>query len=792
MPGRDRIVPLLLEPCEIPLRVDFRVRLDCTDHSRWEAETARLRALLDQPEPPGDDDLTCPYPGLAPFGRERFRFFHGREREVADLARKLRHQPFVLVVGPSGSGKSSLVLAGVVPRLGEREQGRWLVRTLRPGPAPLSALAGALGTVATDTGDALRVRTTADVPAAAVIASPELDRAVRELLARERPAEKILLVVDQMEEVFAQASAAERTAFLTALIGLRGIDACRVVATMRADFYPELMESELWPLDPGDRVEVAPLRGADLRRVIERPAADVGVHLDRGLTERLIADAADEPGALPLLQETMVTLWDERERRLLSLAAYEALGSGGRNGLAAVLTVRADGALSTLSPAQRAIARRVFLRLIQLGEGRDDTRRQQPVAALRAAGEDPALFDATLTHLIDQRLLTLSGGDADDGDADDRDADDRARRVDLAHEALIAVWPTLRDWIKKNRQSLRTARQTADDAHQWDAGERDPSDLYRGARLATALEWADSHRDELNVLERDFLDASRAGEASDLEAARRTNRRLGMLVRALGALLALAVGASGLAVFQSVRAGRPTAPRRKAARRCPASLPRRPSPRSPSRCLARSCWRWRRPGPTTRPRPEARCLRRCSARTAGSSPSRGPADAVRSLAFSPDGHTVATGSDSGKITFWDVALRRPRGSPLAGHRAAIQSLTFSPDGRTLASGGLDGATRLWDAASGQPIGQPLRAGEGQIWATAFSPDGALLAAAGTIRGGQDGAGQDGGGLVVVWDVREQRPREEFTVPGGRTVASVTFDHGGARLSAAGLDGSVTG
>jgi hypothetical protein len=174
--GRERLVPLLLEPCELPLQVDFRVRLDYTDEARWDNQTARLRELLETQEPP-TEELACPYPGMVPFDASQARFFHGRDGEVADLLRRLRHQRFVLVIGPSGSGKSSLVLAGVVSELSRRVPGRWLVRSLRPGAAPMASLTDALGGLpGVDLDAAVELPDRAD-----------MERAVASLLQGDRP-----------------------------------------------------------------------------------------------------------------------------------------------------------------------------------------------------------------------------------------------------------------------------------------------------------------------------------------------------------------------------------------------------------------------------------------------------------------------------------------------------------------------------------------------------------------------------------------------------------------------------
>jgi formylglycine-generating enzyme required for sulfatase activity len=458
--SRDRLVPLLLEPCRVPLHVDFRVRLDCTDPARWEAEVARLRELLDRPEP-RRERLPCPYPGMVAFGDEDVGRFFGRNQEVQELVGRIRTTPRLFIIGPSGSGKSSLVFAGLVPELQRREPGRWLMRSLRPGKAPLAALASALE-------------------------------------GHPPPQQQLLVVVDQFEEVFTQPPAAERESFLATLKELRHTAGGIVLLTMRADFYGDLMGTDLWPLPDGQRLEIVPLRGDELRAAIKEPARTIGVYLEPGLVERLTADAASQPGVLPLLQETMVLLWGGMRYHALTLHAYEALGRGGASGLAVALATTADAALAELDSSQQIIARRIFLRLVQLGEGRDDMRRQQPVSALRAAGDDPALFDITLRHLVNRRLLTMSGA-AGPGPA----------TVDLAHEALITAWPVLRRWTEEGRAGELLRRQVEKDAQEWSRGGRDRSALYRGRRLQAAREWARKYPYEPSALISAFLTVSR-------------------------------------------------------------------------------------------------------------------------------------------------------------------------------------------------------------------------------------------------------------------------------------------
>jgi conflict system STAND superfamily ATPase/sulfatase-modifying factor enzyme 1/TIR domain-containing protein len=497
MRDSGRLIPLLLAPYDLPLRLHARVRLDFTAPSRWADEMGRLRDLLQREAPPAER-LPCPYPGLLAFGPADAALFFGRDQETDDILRRVGQQNFLLVVGPSGSGKSSLVSAGVLPQLAD--DARWLVRTLRPDAGAMDWLAGAFGDEAASSAN-------------------QLSASVDALLDTEPRAERLLLFFDQAETIFLLPSKEDRARFLTLLDRLRRMDRCVVLLAMRADFYADLMTSVLWPLARGERVEIAPLSRAALHEAIVRPAAGVGVYLEPVLAERLLRDAGEEPGALSLVQETMVLLWERRTRRLLTVWAYEALGGQdpdgkGRSGLAVALATRADAALASLSPAQQAIARRIFVRLVQLGERRHDIRRPQAVGALRVRGEDPALFDATLRHLTNQRLLTTS-------------ADSEEATVELGHEAMITHWPTLADWIDESRASELARRRIERDAADWLRNGRDAGELYRRRKLADARELAGGDEHELSQNAKSFLAAGRR---------RRRLALLGVWIVAAGAL----------------------------------------------------------------------------------------------------------------------------------------------------------------------------------------------------------------------------------------------------------------
>ncbi|MFN8566101.1 MAG: SUMF1/EgtB/PvdO family nonheme iron enzyme [Kouleothrix sp.] len=419
---------------------------------------------LRRPTPAGAVRPPCPYPGMVPFGEYASDLFFGRDAEIHDMLARLHLHPFLALIGPSGSGKSSLVSAGLIPALRRSAlfgEGGWLVRALRPGAAPLGALEQALDGHPDD-------------PASAATA----------LLQRTGQA-RLLLVVDQFEEIFTLGQAAA-AAFQGRLLELIAARACYVVLTVRADFYPDLMISPLWGSIQHHRCEVLPLDAGGLRQAIIQPAQAVGVAVEPALVERLVADAAGEPGILPIVQETLRLLWDRLDQRSLTLGAYAAIilpggaragGPGERVGLHVVMARRADSALAALSAGQQALARRIFVRLVQFGAGRADTRRQLPVAALRSAGDDPPQFEQTLLHLAEQRLLTLSGAQGGE------------RKADIAHETLIGSWPTLQDWLAERREAEQDRRRLEAKALEWVRLGRGPGGLLDELALAEAEQW---------------------------------------------------------------------------------------------------------------------------------------------------------------------------------------------------------------------------------------------------------------------------------------------------------------
>jgi TIR domain/NACHT domain/CHAT domain len=453
---------------QLPLRLKMlKGRLEASSSEERKAAIESLCDQLKHPLPPPAPKPACPYPGMIPFSEDDQGRFFGRDVQIEEVLGKLDLHPFLTVIGPSGSGKSSLIFAGLIPQLkqsGLFGPGQWCIRSLRPGTTPLINLQTALGGDVTN----LEVR-------------------IQQLLSTQPDAQRLLLVVDQFEELFTQAGAAA-TSFQQTLLKLVEIPHVYLILTVRADFYPDLMTSALWDKIRAHRVEVLPLDRAGLRKAIVKPAEGVAVYVESALVERLLVDATGEPGVLPLIQATLRRLWEKLERHFLPITAYELLilrrttYGETKTGLQVAIADLADDAMAGLKTVEKAIARRIFLRLVQFGEGRADTRRQQSIEALQAIGDDPVLFQNTLNRLVNSRLLTLSG----------KEGETKSSNVDLAHEALISGWSTLQEWIKLRRKAEQARRRLEAQAQEWVRLGQGSGGLLDAIELAEAERWLKS------------------------------------------------------------------------------------------------------------------------------------------------------------------------------------------------------------------------------------------------------------------------------------------------------------
>ena len=730
----------------------------------------------------------CPYRGLLPFGETDAGVFYGRERLAAQLAVKLAdrasHEGVVVVTGASGSGKSSLLRAGLLPilALGQQIPGsdRWPRIVMTPTKDPLTELAARLAAIGGP--DALAVRDgLARHPDQAHLAVRSAVLAARHDGEPPWPGDgpgdstaRLVLIVDQFEQVFTLNpdldGQATRQAFITALCSAAanpvgpGLEPpALVVIAVRGDFWdrcaavPELADA----LQDGQFV-VGPMTESELRVAITGPAETAGLRIDPALTDTILGDlraagADGSAGVLPLLSQAMALTWEQREGTWLTSHGYAQAG-----GVSHAVQTSADRVYESLSAGQQALARDM-LRSMTVAS-RDGGLARRPVTREDLydglPGAARADIDAILDAFAAERLAVLD--------------DDKAQ---LSHDVLLRAWPRLRGWLEEDQASWILYSQLADAAAAWHDSDDDPSFLYRGAQLAAlqqaVVRWSatPARSPVLTGTQRDFL------QASERSAVRSSRLRRGAFA-VMALLTVLAVAASGLAFSQRGAAIR----QRDQAiynQLIAEALQFGASNTTLAAQLTLAAYR-------IRPTQDLASRLLNTENTPLSSPIAAGTAGVNSVAFSAAGHTLASGNSGGIVRLWDVAdTARPR--PLGSIRtgaAAVDWVAFSPDARTLASGSLNGAIRLWDItdiAHPRPLGQPLTGGTGAVETVAFSPDGRTLASS------------DDDGTIRLWDITNPahpRPLGRPVTGGTGTVYSVAFSPSGRTLASGGVDGAV--
>jgi WD40 repeat protein/DNA-binding SARP family transcriptional activator len=618
-----------------------------------------------------DDDavVICPFKGLASFDTDDAGYFFGRERLVGELVARLTGAPLVGIVGPSGSGKSSALKAGLLAALSAGVlpgSERWPIALLRPGDQPIRSLEQAIAAAGHEG--------------------------------------RLIVAVDQFEEVFtACRDEAERAAFADALAACARDPRRRalVLVAIRADFYGRCAAyPELSRLLGANHVLVGPMRRDELRRAIELPAERAGLHVEPELVAALLDDVDGEPGALPLLSTALLELWQHRDGRHLRLGAYER--AGGVHGAVARL---AERAYERLEPDRRHVARRILLRLAGEGDGDAAVRRRVRLEDLEGEG-----VTEVLAVLADDRLVTIGEGE-----------------VEVAHEALLREWPRLRTWLDDDAEGRRLHRHVIQAAREWDSAGRDPAELYRGARLASTLDWTAGHEDELNACEREFLAESRA-------ASGRSHRRLQALLAGLAALLALAVVAGVVALEQRGNA-RAEATAAEAQRLGSRALLENDLDRA--LLLARQ-------GVALDDSVQTRgnLLAALAKSPAAIGVMRGDGDGMWTVGLSPDERTLAAGDPSGNVFLFDTSTRKrvAKFRPKDGFSWIVQ-LAYSPDGSRLAvahDSPRGNVVTVYDSNGGRVVARMTPPAHRFVTSVRYSADGTTLDAVAATQDPEEG------------------------------------------------------
>ena len=541
-----------------------------------------------------------------------------------------------------------------------------------------------------------------------------------------------------------------------------------IILGLRADFYGRAARERcLVPILQDRQLVVGPMTVDELRRAIREPARLVGFDVDEDLADVLIAEvsprrsgaAPHAPGALPLLSHALLETWKRARHGRLTVDDYLATG-----GICGAVQQTAEQVFGDLTPEEQTLARRVFLRLVNVEDDALVTRKRVPRSELPSAAGGNDFMNSVIDCFVDHRLLTL-------------DADS----VEISHEALVTAWPRLRDWVDADRAGLLVHRQLGEAARLWSQADREPAELLRGTRLGVAQAWASSadHQSDLNDVESSFLAASREQARQEDVAGRRRTRRLQVLL-AFASSLALLAGVFAFVALNARRAADSSRDLALSRQLAMASARLRERDSSLAGQLAVAAYR-------IAPTPEARSAMLDTSGLPLATRLLGHPGAT-ALALSNDGRTLAVSRASDASV--QLFSLRDDGPPTRGAvaRSATPSsdlfaVAFSPDGRTIAAGGAGNVVNLWDIgdrAAPRVLGEPLRGFSGHVQSIAFSPDGRTLAAAGSAVG------------VLRWDVTDREQPTEISPLLGMTgtTQTVVFSPDGSVIAAAGTDSTL--
>ncbi|MRG94720.1 protein kinase [Polyangium spumosum] len=711
-----------------------------------------LEALLPTSGRARAGEAQNPYAGLSAFQQSDASRFFGRSRAIAEVVGRLAEEPLIAVVGPSGAGKSSFVRAGVIPALG-RSGDAVEAFTIRPGPRPLCALAELLLSRAPDTSshDAQAAVAPREAPLAEdreglvtrLAREPGLVGTRLRMRAR-RKQKRIVLFVDQLEELFTLASAEERLAFFSCLAGVAD-DAgspLRVIVAIRSDFLDRVAEARglLGAFSRGIML-LAPMDREGLREALVRPLEAVDHAFESpALVEEMLDTLEHTTGALPLLSFTAARLWEtrDRERRILTEESHRRMG-----GVTGALSGHAEAVLAAMSPEERKLARAALLRLVT-------PERTRALATLGELGElgAPAEMERGLGRLIEARLLSVEGG----GKAD--------ARVEIVHESLIGGWPSLARWLDENGEDAAFLSRLRHAAREWQASGASDDLLWRGQAATDAQRFQARFSGELARGEARYLGAV----VDYADRARRLRLRIG--AGAFAALATIAVVVSYLAIRADREAVRAQAEARQA-RNATRMAAARELSGDPTTVLALL----REIEPPDAPRGWAELSRWALEAGAAEVVLTHPEPLTRA-AWSPDGARIVTTSDDRIVRVWN-ANGTGQTIPLRGHEGRVWWAAWSPEGRRIVTASEDRTARVWNAdGTGQTMA--LRGHEDRVWSAAWSPEGGRI-----VTASEDGTARvwsaESGKEILVLRGHEAGVLSAGWSPDGRRVVTASRD-----------------